>query len=257
MEWKMKKLNIISAVMAAAAAAAGIFSGVYDEIPWVIWQMKGQDWVSIAAAAAMIIISMSDKDKYRAAGAGINAYFIYTFFFYALELNLNPLFHLYLAIVLLSLISIIRTISDLKKRSNQTASKGAAVTASVYLLMIALMLSILWNADIIASIAGEPILETASGKPLTIVYVFDIGFVIPAIVYTLYSVLKKTSFSPSLCIILLVKCTTMGAALLGMTVGLYFGGLEFQSFLAVLWTALTAAGLISLAVFLKGSRIGE
>jgi len=253
----MKKLNITAAVLSAAASTAGIFSNIYTDIPWAVSQMKGQDAVTIFAAAVLIIVSLRKGPKAVVISAGINAYLIYTYFFYAIETLLNPFFHAYLAIVLLSLIALIKSVSNLKKLKYSEVKTIPKTFSVIYLSAIASVLAFLWNADIFATLAGSPILETPTAQPLTIVYVFDLTFVIPAVVYTLYLLKKNKAFGIPLCGIMLVKCTTMGAALLGMTIGVWFYGFELEGFLAVFWCLIAILGLISITLFLKGSRIHE
>lgn len=253
----MKKLNYISAGLAAAASAAGIFTELYKDTPWAIAQMKGQDAVTIITAAVLIAASARKGIKALIITAGINAYMIYTYFFYALETKLNPLFHIYLAVVLLSLIALIKAVTVLRQFSTAEAGRASGTFSIIYLSIIGAVLAFLWNADIISTLTGSPLLDTASGEPLTIVYVFDLTFVIPAVIYTVYLLIKKRPFGVPLCGIVLVKCVTMGAALLGMTIGARAGGFELETFLAVFWFCLAGFGIIALSLFLKGSRIGE
>ena len=253
----MKKLNIISAILAAAASSAGIFFNVYKDIPWAVAQMKGQDAVTILAAAVLLITAFKKNAKPLIITAGINAYLIYTYLFYALETKMNPFFHVYLAIVLMSLISLVHAVSRFRRVQTATAKKGSRAFSIIYLSIIASVLTFLWNSDIIATLAGHPILETPTNEPLTIVYVFDLTFVIPAIIYTLYLLKKNNSFGIPLCGIVLVKCVTMGAALLGMTIGVWAGGFKLETFLAVFWFLLAAGGIAALNLFLKSSTINE
>lgn len=253
----MKKLNYISAMLSAAASAAGIFTSLYSDIPWAVAQMKGQDAVTIISAVVLVFFSTSKLSRSKIITAGINAYLIYTYFFYTLEVKLNPLFHIYLAIVLLSLVSLILTIAKLKNLHSAELKTRSRVFSIIYLCAIGSTLAFLWNADIIASLSGSPLLETATGEPLTIVYVFDLTFVIPAIIYSVYLLKKKKSFGISLCGIMLVKCVTMGAALLGMTIGVCVLGFELETFLAVFWFILTAGGILALILFMRDSSIDE
>ena len=253
----MKKLNITSGILAAAASVAGIFFDIYKDIPWVVYQMKGQDVVTIIASAVLIISVLRADKKSLTITAGINAYLVYTYFLYAISSRLNPLFHIYLAVVFTSLLSLIIAIGRLKCVSDASAGKKARAFSVIYLCVIAAGLAFLWNADIIASLSGSPILDTPTGEPLTIVYVFDLTFVIPAIIYTLYLLKTDNKFGIPLCCVVLAKCVTMGAALLGMTVGVWAGGLELETFLAVFWFILAVAGTAALIIFLKGSRIVE
>ena len=253
----MKKLNIISAVLAAAVSAAGAFTGLYRDEAWAVWQMKGQDIVTIIAAAVLIIFSTGKSSRNHSVTAGLNAYLLYTYLFYALELRLNPLFHLYLAIVLLSLLSLIKSVSVMRTLGPAQVNRGSLIFAVIYLLFIALTLSVLWNLDVVSTITGKPFLDTPSGEPLTIVYVFDLTFVIPAIAYTVCLLLKKNPFGTVLAMTVLVKCVTMGAALVGMTLGAWAGGIETEIILAVFWFMLAAIGIIALAVLIRGTRCSE
>ena len=257
MEKNMRKLNLISALFAVVVSALGIFTSLYTDIAWAAAQMKGQDAVTIAAAAVLIISSLRRGSKSMIISAGINTYLIYTYFFYALEVRLNPLFHFYLAIVLLSLISLIKSIRSLSGIESTSVGAGAKAFGIIYLCAIASVLAFLWNADIISTLAGSPLLETGTGEPLTIVYVFDLTFVIPAIVYSVYLLKKGRAFGVPLTGIMLVKCVTMGAALLGMTVGAWSCGFRIDTFLAVFWFLLAAAGSGAAAVFLQRSSISE
>ncbi len=252
----MKKLNIVSGILAVAASVAGIFFNIYKDIPWAVYQMKGQDVVTIIASAVLILSVLHYDRKSLTITAGINAYLIYTYFLYAIASRLNPFFHIYLAVVLTSLVSLVTAIDRLRGISGASAGKRAKAFSVIYLSVIASVLTFLWNADIFATLSGSPILNTPAGDPLTIVYVFDLTFVIPAIIYTLYLLKTGKSFGIPLCCVVLVKCVTMGAALLGMTIGVCIGGFELETFLAAFWFILALTGAAALTVFLKGSRIG-
>lgn len=250
----MKNLSTVSAILAAAVSAAGIFTPIYKDIPWAAGQMRGQDGVTIIASVILFLSSRIKTGGREIIRAGINAYLIYTYLFYALETVMNPLFHLYLIIVLTSGISLIKDISFLNKNDTIPAGGKGAIPGLLYLTLTGLMLFVLWNGDIITTLAGSPLLPNPSGEPLTIVYVFDLTFVIPAIVYTLYLWKKGKPFGNPMLGIMLIKAATMGTALLGMTLGMWLSGFELDTFLTGLWGFVGGAGIITLMIFLRSIR---
>jgi len=113
------------------------------------------------------------------------------------------------------------------------------------------MLTFLCVGDIIGNLKGQPLLYNPTGEPFLEVYVLDLGFVIPAFLVGSILLFKKIKLGYILTAIMLIKSTTMGLALFGMTLALYFSGYGLEWFLVYLWGGLGIIGFILSIFFLS------
>ena len=246
-----KMILITTAVLSIICSLLGILTPIYSDIEWINAQVRGQDAITIAAAVFLLIALRFRQPAKEIVTAGISAYLVYTYFFYALEVNLNVLFFCYLAILLLSIILLVRSINFLRTTDTMVPKNSYRMAGIIFMGIMALILTVLWSGDVIANLTGEPLLKNPTNEPFTIVYVLDLTFVVPAVVYAIVKSVQNKKIGYYLTGVMLIVITVMGLALMGMTGGLMLAGLSFDLFLAVFWAFLGTIGIVLAALYIR------
>jgi hypothetical protein len=248
-------LSLVTAVLAIIAAVGGIFGNVYQEDTWFLSQMVGQDVFTLVVAASLLILPFIKTKKIKIIQAGFLAYIAYTYIFYAFGVKFNVLFLVYVALSSLSVLGLIIVFGQLAHFELKDSKGWALKGSSIYIILACLILAFLWLGDIISRLGGKPILDTPTSEPLILVYVLDLGFVIPAGLYGAIQSLRKKFWGYIITAVMLVMIATMGFALMAMTIGHYAYGFGLQGFLAVFWCVLGTLGLLLAVFYLRSLRI--
>ncbi|MDJ0733479.1 MAG: hypothetical protein QNJ47_05215 [Nostocaceae cyanobacterium] len=249
---KNKIISISLAILALIASLTGIFANIYRDTDWIKSQLVGQDFVTVFVALILLFISFFNINKFNQSiiQVGLFGYLTYTYITYALGPKLNILFPLYVALISISVLGLITLFIQISSLNFKKTSSFIFTISSIYLILISLILSFLWLGDIIGYLMGKPLFPNPSGEPLTIVYVLDLGFVIPISLYAAIQLLRKKFWGYVLTGVMLIKSTTMGFALMSMTIGVYVYGFASELFLVIFWTVLGLVGLLLSILFL-------
>jgi hypothetical protein len=151
---KEKMILITTAVLSIICSLLGILTPIYSDIEWINAQVRGQDAITIAGALFLLFTLRFRQPAKGIVTAGISAYLVYTYFFYALEVQLNVLFFCYLAILLLSIILLVRSINFLRTTDTTVPKKSYRITGIIFMGIMALILTVLWSGDVIANLTG-------------------------------------------------------------------------------------------------------
>ena len=125
----------------------------------------------------------------------------------------------------------------------------------LYLLMMSVMISYLWLQDIVAHLTNfEYKSDTPTGEPLMIIYSLDLAIIIPLMVASAILIYKKATWGYILNGIILTKTSTLGFALMAMSISLYMKELSPDYFLIVLWCIIGIIGTILTLLYFKKLR---
>lgn len=249
-------LNLIIAILVIIATLFGIFGNIYHNHHWSDSQLVGQDVVSFFIAVIFLSFNFIKGWRILFVKAGLLGYLIYTYVTFSFGPALNVMFFFYVAILSLSILSFIFHFIQINKIKFENNKDIWFTIGGIYLIIVGVMLFFLWVGDIIGNLKGEPLLVNPTGEPLLEVYALDLGFVIPAFIIGAILLFKQNRLGYILTSIMLVKSTTMGFALIGMTISLYIFGYSLEMFLIYLWGSLGIIGLLLTIFFLRKLKVG-
>lgn len=244
-------LSILAALLTLVAATAGLFvEDFYPVSGGLLAGAWGQDLVALLAATLILFavpLALRDSARAVAIWSGCLGYLIYGYLLYSVDALYTSLYPLYIAILGLSVYSLIGLLSGI-----DAVAFRARIDDHVPIRFIALTLAIPalllppWLVFLLQSvIAGEP-------PVLNTVLVLDLSFVIPAFILTAVLVWKRRDWGFVFAGLALTKLTTMGLSLVISTFWANTAfGIAVDPFQTPIYTAFTLIGGLALALFLR------
>ena len=238
-------------VLLTAAAGAGLLTDVYRDNEWVSSQMRGQDFVSLVFGVPLLLVSehLARRGSIRGllAWLGGLGYVTYSYL-YIFGIAYNPLFLVYLALLVTSAYTLIRALIGLDPVQVWASFDEAAPTKTVarFLAGFGVVLGALWGVQaILATVTGDaPESVISSGHPTAVVFILDLGLVVPLFWIGGRMLRRGEPWGFVLAGILLMKGITEGLALLGMSLFMYLADHpDFDVTLAPLWALVTVASI--------------
>jgi hypothetical protein len=245
------RLTALIIALAAIAAGTGLFfPAIYRETAWVIPQNRGQDLVTLLALAVLVpVLAAARNGTSRAVfiWLGLLGYLAYTYTGAAFAYAFNALFPLYVALFSLTGAALIAGLSGIDARDLQNAFDNRVPRRCLiaFLLIMAAALCLLWFSQIIPFFTRHelPKMILQAQTPTVFVYVLDLGVVVPLSLLSAWWLWREQAWGYVLAGFVLVKATTMGLALLAMTVFALRAGLEVELAMSAAWVTLAVAGL--------------
>lgn len=241
---------LIVALAALAAAVGLLLGGVYRETAWVVPQNRGQDLVTLLALAVMVPVQRAAQRGSRRATLiwlGLLGYLAYTYTGAAFAYGFNQLFLVYVALFGTTGAALIAGLlgidaGELQRAFDERTPRRGVVA---FPLIMATVLCLLWFSQIVPFFTrGElPAMIVMARTPAVFVYVLDLGVVVPLTLLAAWWLWQRRAWGHALAGFVLVKATTMGLALLAMTVFALRAGLRVERVLSTVWVALAIAGL--------------
>lgn len=236
---------------------------IYQDGAWANAQWLGQDIVTLLLALPLLIISFSSgiikgNKKWEMVYAGILLYYVYTYSFFMFAAKLTFLYLFHLPIFGFAVIGLFITcLGIFNQRTNYKFTKPKLKSLIVaYLILISLMISFIWFSDIFAHLANpEHLSETPNGEAPLIIYSLDLAIIIPLMIVAAILLYKKTNWGYILSGIILTKTSTLGFALMAMSISLFIQDLNPDYFLIVLWCIIGIIGTLLTISFLKNLTI--
>jgi len=221
-------------------------------------QGRGQDIITLLFVVPMLVLSMIKAYRGVLNGililAGLHAYLIYSYFVYSAGIPFNVMYLAYVAILLLSTMSIISIISSLNMNKVASAFSEDIPNKLVayYMIISAVLVALMWLGTIIISgmINGslpKNVLEDTNGYLM--VQTLDLGLVVPFGVFAGMLLLKKTKWSYLLSAIFMVKVTTLCLAIIAMVFVMKREGLAVDLVQIIVFSVLLILSLIMLFLF--------
>ena len=252
------RMSVLIVGLLAIAAGAGLFLGVYRDNGWVSSQLRGQDFVSLVFGVPALLVSahLARKGSVRAllAWLGVLGYITYSYL-YIFGIAYNELFLVYLTLLVASAYTLIGVLIDLDPVAVWASFRKDAPTKLVarFLVGFGAVLGALWGIQALAAlVTGEvPSSVTASGHPTAVVFILDLGLVVPLFLLGGRLLRHGRPWGFVLAGILLFKGITEGLALLGMSLFMFLADHpQFDVALVPLWAFVaTASTFLSVRYF--------
>lgn len=228
---KKRSLNVYYAVSAliglllVAASVSGLFwKGLYRDVDIFLPQLFGQDLITIAFGMPLLffslIFSLQGSLRARLMLLGALGYILYTYATYSFGVMYNELHLLYIALFSLSLFAFVGLLttwdaSSLKEKFKQ---KTPSFTIGIIFIVMGTIILLMWGSDLISSLVKGVTPETIvmGSVPVNVIYVLDLGVIVPAFILTGVMLMKKRPVAYVLTGALLVKLATLGLAIVAM-----------------------------------------
>ncbi len=256
-------LSYAIVTLAAIASGAGLLiPEVYKDNAWVTAQNRGTDLVTlvIVVPATLVVLAAYRRGSPRGRLMlfGLLGYFFYVYTGASLAYSFNYLFLVYVALFSLSIFALVALGNSMNAPSLRRAFDANTPWRAVWIFMVwlAVMLCIIWFSQILPFyLTGEiPQSILDADAPTMFVYVLDLGIVVPVAIIGAAWLRRCHSWGPVLAGFILVKATTIGLALLGMTWFVSRAGEPTDFALAILWAVVAVAGLSMSYWFFKHCR---
>lgn len=175
-------------LMIAGVSLVGLFfPDIYQGFTenWLA-QTIGQDTIDLLVIAPVLLVSAVFSFRGHAAATamwvGSLLYIAYTFVIYCFSVRFNVLFISYCLILGLSFYALVWFFTSWKYDERPLRGTGVARTVGVYFMIIAVLFSVLWLADIIpANLRNEiPATLLDAGLYTNPVHVLDLALFLPA-----------------------------------------------------------------------------
>lgn len=231
------------AVLLTVAAGAGLFLDVYRDNQWVSSQMRGQDFVSLLFGVPLLLVSahLARRGSVRGLLAWLGAlgYITYSYL-YIFGLAYNRLFLVYLGLLVLTAYTLVRALVAIDPISIWANFDDRTPTRIIarFLTGFGIVLAGLWGIQAVSAlVTGDvPSSVTASGHPTAVVFILDLGLVVPLFLLGGRMLRSGQPWGFVLAGILLVKGITEGLALLGMSLFMFLADHpDFDGVLVPLW----------------------
>ena len=257
--WRFRA-TLATAALLLIATSGGLFFDVYRDNLWVSSQLRGQDFVSLVLVLPALLVSARLMERGSDLGGlvwlGVLGYIVYSYL-YIFGIAWNPLFLVYLALLTLSVFTLVRALIDTDAESIASLFPEDAPIKAVsrYLLGFGIVLGVLWGIQVIAAlVTGDtPANVTSAGHPTSVVFILDLGLVVPLFILGARMLHRRQAWGFVLAGILLVKGITEGLALLGMSLFMSLvNHPDFDVALVPLWAFVTGASAYLAVHFFGG-----
>lgn len=256
-------LSILLAIMLSIVSYYGAFvSDTYQrDTASLAAQGIGQDIFDLFIVTPLLLLSLiSLLKKSRIAlylFSGTIFYILYSFFIYCFGVHFNHLFLLYCMILGSSFYLFILATSRLKALHVQEGfdHKIPTRTLGIYLIIIASMFYMLWLKDILPAIIHYSVPKSVSDYQLLVnpVHVLDIALVLPGLIITGVSLIRKRPTGLILTPIFLIFFILLAIALVAMVIMSKVKGISEDLSIAVIFMILALSSGIFLYKFLNSN----
>jgi hypothetical protein len=245
-------LSLALVPFVALAAGTGLLvPGLYRDAPTWVTQARGQDLVTLLVGIPLLVFGLigATRGSVRCLLLWLGAvgYMAYAYATYAFAAHFNPMFLVYvlnfgLAVYALVL-GLIRL--DAGRLSGAFSPHAPTRLVAAALIGVAILTALLWlGQDVPALLTGAVPGDVAGAGLLTNpIHVLDLGLVLPAAVLTGVLLVRRRPWGFVLGAYFLVKFTTLGLAIMSMSVFMVADGQPLSAPLVVVfavWTIVSA-----------------
>jgi hypothetical protein len=256
-----ERLAVLAGVAAAIASLAGFIPGVYRDPNLVIAQSHGFDIGNLLAVVVLgwgLTWSARGSVRGRLVAVGALGYLLYSFVTYAFLIVLNAATVLYIAVLgcgVWSLITGFAAVDD--EQADQLAARHIyrRLTAG-FMIVIAALFALTWLREIAVSVASGrlPAGLAAAGWPMNPVYVLDLGFVVPMVVWGGLRLFRGKPGGARLAVPFLIFLPLLSISILLMTAFMAIDGQPLVMPLIVVFVVALAASAALAWVALRSRR---
>lgn len=250
-------------ILLAIAAGAGLLSsGLYRDSASLAAQALGQDLITLVVALPALVIcallAARGSQRARLAWLGLLVYVAYTYASYAFGIRWNPMFLVYVALLGCSTYALIGGILAVDRtRIKASFTDRTPVRAvSIFLLVIAAVFYLMWLSEAgPASLTGiTPESIQQDGTPTNVIHVLDMGLLLPALVIAAISLWRRQPLGYTLAPAFIVNLAFLALAILSMAVFQARAGEPASMPMVIIFVALFALSLGVLIWYLKNLR---
>jgi hypothetical protein len=249
--------SLLIALLSAITTLSGLFwKGFYSqETVSMGAQAMGQDLVTLMVAIPILLLSLYLLNKKSLRGQmiwmGSLFYFLYTYASLSFLATYNQLFLVYVALFSLSLYTFLCGLMSLDAEAirNSITPGKTTTTASIFTILMAVMLAFMWLSMIIGSLisgSAPAVLETYT---TLVIQALDLGVLVPAAIITGILLLMGRAWGYVLMSILIVKVSLLGTAILSMIYFMAQNGVEIVLGQAIFFVLATMGGIIIAGLF--------
>ena len=202
------RLSVVASLLAAAGSVRGlVFGGIYAPLtPVFLPQALAQDVANLVLVVPLwlVLATLARRGSLRAylLWLGVLAFTVYNYVIYTFSIPFGPLFLPWVAVLGLSLYSLIGGIAalDHKAVAAAFASRRAVVVAAWSLMVMAILFGLLWlSEDLPALRAGQrPQSLVDMALPTNPVHVLDLAFFLPAVLMVGWLLLRRRPMAHTL-----------------------------------------------------------
>lgn len=210
-------MSFLIGVVALYASLKGvlcinIYQDIYDSgviSRHIIWASKAQDIVSAFIAVGIIIMSVLNTIKQgflkSVALIGFVWYFLYAYGLYVMQGAYTSIYPLYLVIFGLSVYAMIIGLNSysIEETKNSLLSRKLRTMFIIFFIMIVAFLTPIWMMKMLGDVNLRQPGDTYA------VFIMDLGVVFPAMIITVYLLVKKSGYAIILAGICLIKTFTL------------------------------------------------
>lgn len=257
-----QRLTFLAAALAVVASALGLFlPGVYRDNAWVIPQNRGTDLVTLFVVIPLLLAVVPRAAKGLAGAAivwlALLGYLFYVYTGAAFAYAFNPLFLVYVALFSLTAAALVALgiaipRLDLEPSFGTRFPRRVVATACA---TIAVLLSVLWLGQILPSLADGTVPRAIrdAGGTTSFIYVLDLGIMVPLAVLGALWTWRCELWGYLVGGYVLVKTTTMGLALVAMSLFLAASAQPLDTGLFTIWIVLALGAGTVTALLLRGT----
>jgi hypothetical protein len=245
-----------------AAGTGLLVPGLYRDAPTWVSQARGQDLVTLLVGAPLLVVGLigARRGSVRCLLLWLGAvgYMAYAYATYAFATHFNPLFLVYVLNFGLAVYALVFGLIRLDAGRLRSAFSPHAPTRLVAgaLIGMGLLTAVLWlGPDLLAVIAGRVPSDVIEAGLLTNpIHVLDLGLVLPAAVLTGVLLARRRPWGFVLGAYFLVKFTTLGLAIMSMSVFMVADGQSLSVPLVVVFAVWTVVSAVLAWWFLSSVR---
>lgn len=216
--------TVLTLLLTVVATSIGLsVSGFYRDAPVLLPQVYGQDLLTLVGAVPALALAT----YYAARGSleayvawlGVMGYLLYTYASYSFMTAFNELYLVYTTLLWLTLFTFVGGLVRLDIDALEQAVEGITVWPYIgFQLLLVVLVGFIWLSEIVPAIlsGGTPPSIIEAGLPTSVIYSFDLGIILPAFCLTAYWLWQRRSWGYAFTGVLLVKATTLAAAVLTM-----------------------------------------
>ena len=188
--WPMRLTAGIVVLLAVAAGIGAFVPGLYHDTPTINASDRGSDLLTllliVPALCASVAYSARGSLRAQVVWLGLVSWVLYNYVVYLFGINFTPLFLVHVALVSLSLFTLLLVIrrTDVAGLRRQFSSSMPRRSIAGFLFVVAGMFAILWLSDILPATfgGGNPARLRALQITSNPVEVNDLGVIVPLLV---------------------------------------------------------------------------
>ena len=178
--------TMLAGLMGIQAALGLIFRAQYRDVEWIRQTWYGNDWVTLLVAVPALVVAgrfaARGSSRAHVVRLGLLAYAVYNYAFYLFGAALNVFFPLYVALCLLSAVTLRLSIAAIAARVLvDTARSRLTQVAGVYFLCVGAGLATVWLAmwaDVMFLGHAPPI----DAEAFKLVAALDLTLIVPILI---------------------------------------------------------------------------